>query len=88
MHQIVQDVHRKQAKQQAISGVNRKVDVQASVVQNIEGAQQSVSGVNLDEEMTAMLQYQHGYDAAARFLTAIDQTLDTLINSTGLVGRT
>jgi flagellar hook-associated protein 1 len=35
-----------------------------------------------------MLQYQHGYDAAARFLTAVDQTLDTLINSTGIVGRT
>ena len=27
------------------------------------------------------------YDAAARFLTAVDQTLDTLINGTGLVGR-
>jgi len=69
------------------AGVNRKVAVQASVVQNIDAAQQSVSGVNLDEEMTSMLQYQHGYDAAARFLTAVDQTLDTLINSTGIVGR-
>ena len=70
------------------AGVNRKVDVQGSVVQNIDAAQQSVSGVNLDEEMTSMLQYQHGYDAAARFLTAVDQTLETLINSTGIVGRT
>jgi flagellar hook-associated protein 1 FlgK len=43
--------------------------------------------VNIDEEMTNMLQFQHAYDAAARFLTAVDQTLDTLINSTGLVGR-
>ena len=67
--------------------VNRRVDVQASIVQNVDAARESVSGVNLDEEMTSMLQFQHAYDAAARFLTAVDQTLDTLINSTGLVGR-
>src|SRR5438270_4114960 len=68
--------------------VNRRVDVQASIVQNVDSARDSVSGVNLDEEMTSMLQFQHAYDAAARFLTAVDQTLDTLINQTGLVGRT
>jgi flagellar hook-associated protein 1 FlgK len=67
--------------------VNRRVDVQASIVQNVDAARESASGVNLDEEMTSMLQFQHAYDAAARFLTAVDQTLDTLINSTGLVGR-
>jgi flagellar hook-associated protein 1 len=67
--------------------VNRRVDVQASIVQNVDAAKESVRGVNLDEEMTNMLQFQHAYDAAARFLTAVDQTLDTLINSTGLVGR-
>jgi flagellar hook-associated protein FlgK len=67
--------------------VNRRVDVQASIVQHVDAARDSVSGVNLDEEMTNMLQFQHAYDAAARFLTAVDQTLDTLINSTGLVGR-
>src|SRR5438105_3918644 len=67
--------------------VNRRVDVQASIVQNVDAARESVSGVNLDEEMTSMLQFQHAYDAAARFLTAVDQTLDTLINQTGLVGR-
>ena len=67
--------------------VNRRADIQASVVQNIDAARESASGVNLDEEMTNMLQYQHAYDAASRFLTAVDQTLDTLINSTGIVGR-
>jgi flagellar hook-associated protein 1 FlgK len=66
---------------------NRRVEVQASVVQHVDGARESAAGVNLDEEMTAMLQYQHAYDAAARFLTAVDQALDTLIHSTGLVGR-
>lgn len=67
--------------------INRRVDVQAAIVQHVDAARESAAGVNLDEEMTAMLQFQHAYDAAARFLTAVDQMLDTLINSTGLVGR-
>ncbi len=66
---------------------NRRVDVQAAIIQHVDAARESAAGVNLDEEMTSMLQFQHAYDAAARFLTAVDQTLDTLINSTGLVGR-
>jgi flagellar hook-associated protein 1 FlgK len=66
---------------------NRRVDVQASIVEHVDAARESAAGVNLDEEMASMLQFQHAYDAAARFLTAVDQTLDTLINQTGLVGR-
>jgi flagellar hook-associated protein 1 FlgK len=66
---------------------NRRVDVQAAIVQHVDAARESTAGVNLDEEMTSMLEFQHAYDAAARFLTAVDQTLDTLIHQTGLVGR-
>jgi flagellar hook-associated protein 1 FlgK len=43
--------------------------------------------VNLDEEMTNMLSFQHAYNAAARMVSAIDEALDTLINRTGVVGR-
>jgi flagellar hook-associated protein 1 FlgK len=67
--------------------VNRRVDVQAAIIEHVDAARESAAGVNLDEEMASMLQFQHAYDAAARFLTAVDQTLDTLINATGLVGR-
>ena len=67
--------------------VNRRVEVQAAIIQHVDAARESAAGVNLDEEMANMLQYQHAYDAAARFLTAVDQALDTLINQTGLVGR-
>ena len=66
---------------------NRRAEVQAAIIEHVDAARESAAGVNLDEEMTLMLQFQHAYDAAARFLTAVDQTLDTLINSTGLVGR-
>lgn len=43
--------------------------------------------MNLDEEMMNMISYQHAYEGAARYITAIDQVLGTLINRTGLVGR-
>jgi flagellar hook-associated protein 1 FlgK len=40
----------------------------------------SNSGVNLDEELASMLQYQKGYEAAARFLTTANSLLDVLLN--------
>ncbi len=57
------------------------------LVQQIEFARQSVQGVSLDEEMTNMVKYQQAYDAAARFITAMDQALDTVIAAMGIVGR-
>lgn len=49
--------------------------------------QQSVAGVDLDEENVALLTHQHAYQGAARVMTAIDEMLDTLINGMGRVGR-
>ncbi|MGF1599685.1 MAG: flagellar hook-associated protein FlgK [Acidimicrobiales bacterium] len=47
---------------------------------------QSAGGVSLDEELTDLLSSQRAYEASARLITAIDEMLQTLIN-TGLVGR-
>jgi flagellar hook-associated protein 1 FlgK len=69
------------------SVATRKAEVQAVVSAQVDAARESVSGVNLDEEMTNMLSFQHAYSAAARMVSAIDQALDTLINRTGMVGR-
>ncbi|GAA4749090.1 flagellar hook-associated protein FlgK [Modestobacter marinus] len=59
---------------------------QTVVAAQVDASRESVSGVNLDEEMTNMLQFQHAYSAAARVITTIDETLDVLINRTGRVG--
>ena len=67
--------------------VNRRIDIQHEITRQVDAARDAQAGVNLDEEMTNMLAYQRAYDAAARFMTAIDQILDRLVNSTGLVGR-
>lgn len=60
--------------------VNRNVLVQQNVVSTAMDARDNVSGVSLNEEMTNMIQFQHSFSAAAKFIATIDQTLDTLIN--------
>jgi flagellar hook-associated protein 1 FlgK len=59
---------------------------QSVISSQVDASRESVSGVNIDEEMTNMLQFQHAYSAAARMITTVDEMLDTLINRTGRVG--
>lgn len=52
-----------------------------------ENARMQNHGVSIDEEMVNLITYQRAYEAAARVMTAVDESLDTLINRTGVVGR-
>jgi len=45
---------------------------------------QSISGVNLDEELTNIIRFQKGYEAAARYITTVNSMLDTIINRMGV----
>ncbi|WP_262173795.1 flagellar hook-associated protein FlgK [Saccharococcus sp. Marseille-Q5394] len=47
----------------------------------------SISSVSLDEEMTDMIKFQQAYNASARMITVVDETLDKIINGMGVVGR-
>lgn len=58
-------------------------DNQEKVLNQLQGLQSSVSGVSLDEEMANMLQYQRTYQAAARVINIMDDTLDRIINGIG-----
>jgi len=53
----------------------------------IETTRNSVSGVDLNDEATSLMQYQKSYSAACRMMTTLDEVLEKLINGTGLVGR-
>ena len=64
----------------------QSLTIQTTITSNVDTARESVSGVSIDEEMTQMLAFQHGYQAAARMITAMDEVLDKLINGTGRVG--
>ncbi|WP_391120316.1 flagellar hook-associated protein FlgK [Psychrobacillus sp. L3] len=52
----------------------------------VENNRASVSAVSLDEEMTNMITFQQAYNANARMITVIDETLDKIINGMGRVG--
>ena len=71
----------------AAQTANRRMDIQSSVAGDVDAAREAQAGVNIDEEMVNLLSYQRAYEAAARVITTVDATLDTLINRTGLVGR-
>ncbi|MBT9176077.1 MAG: Flagellar hook-associated protein 1 [Firmicutes bacterium] len=53
---------------------------QDALVNQLHNRRQEAMGVSIDEEMAAMIQFQHGYAAAARLLTTLDETLEVIIN--------
>ncbi|SOE01196.1 flagellar hook-associated protein FlgK [Blastococcus haudaquaticus] len=70
--------------QSAVS--QRNLGIQSVISAQVDASRESVAGVNLDEEMTNMLSFQHAYSAASRLVSTIDEMLDVLINRTGRVG--
>ncbi|MEV4132493.1 flagellar hook-associated protein FlgK [Dactylosporangium sp. NPDC049742] len=64
----------------AAQTVNRRADAQQVISDDVTAAEQAGSGVSLDEEMTNMLQFQRAYEAAAKVISVVDSTLDSLIN--------
>lgn len=61
----------------------RELDVtskaQASMLSQVTKAQQSVAGVNLDEEAANLLKYQNAYQAAAKAMSIAQTMFDTLL---------
>ena len=49
----------------------------------MDSARSARSGVDIDEEMINLVQYQHAYQAAARVVTIIDQMLDLVTSKMG-----
>jgi flagellar hook-associated protein 1 FlgK len=52
---------------------------QQTILQNAQNAQSSVSGVNLDEEASHLLQYQQQYQAAARIISIASTLFDQIL---------
>lgn len=57
-------------------------DAQAVVHEENLAAQDSVSGVNLDEEAANLLKYQQAYQAAAQLIRIADTLFQSLLNAT------
>ncbi|WP_347491428.1 flagellar hook-associated protein FlgK [Desulfoscipio sp. XC116] len=57
-------------------------DNQYAINEQILSVRDSAQGVNVDEELSMLLQFQYGYQASARVMTTLDELLDHLINRT------
>ncbi|NLY74102.1 MAG: flagellar hook-associated protein FlgK [Firmicutes bacterium] len=62
------------------SAAKVKYEGQVRLIANLDERRESVCGVNLDEEMTNMIRFQHGYNAAAKIIATMDQMLDVIVN--------
>ena len=57
---------------------------QNSIMDDLRTLRDSISGVNIDEELAEIMKFQHGYNAAAKFITVWDSLVDTVINRLGV----
>ena len=57
---------------------------QNSIMDDLRNLRDSISGVNIDEELAEIMKFQHGYNAAAKFITVWDSLVDTIINRLGV----
>lgn len=57
---------------------------QIAIMSDLRAMRDSISGVNIDEELADIIKFQHGYNAAAKFITVVDELLDTVINRLGV----
>ncbi|MBD3879399.1 MAG: flagellar hook-associated protein FlgK [Quinella sp. 1Q5] len=58
-----------------------------AIMTQITNWRDSTSGVDWNEELTNMIKFQKGFASCSRCLNAMDECLDRLVNSTGVVGR-
>ncbi|MDY4523923.1 MAG: flagellar hook-associated protein FlgK [Treponema sp.] len=57
---------------------------QNAIMDDLRNLRDSISGVNIDEELSEIMKFQHGYNVAAKFITVWDSLLDTVINRLGV----
>lgn len=70
-----------------IKTLDRQNKSYSGVLLDVDSQRSSVSSVNLNEEGVNLIQFNQSLSAASRFMTTIDEALDTIINKMGVVGR-
>ena len=58
-----------------------------AIMTQVTNWRDSTAGVDWNEELTNMIKFQKGFTSCSRCLNAMDECLDRLVNSTGVVGR-
>ena len=63
------------------SQANTALDAQQSILDQANSAQQSLSGVNMDEEASNLLRFQQAYAASAQVINAANTIFDSLLTA-------
>lgn len=66
----------------SLSDARSNMEVRDSEISMLTAQQEREAGVNVDEELSMMIQYQNAYQGAARVMSAAQQMYDTLIGLT------
>ncbi len=64
---------------EAASEVTNRASAATTFADSLEQQRASVSGVNLNEELTNLLRYQHAFQAASQVISVVNTTLDALL---------
>ncbi len=51
-----------------------------ALADDLQNRQEEISGVNLDEEMSSLIKFQHSYSAAAKLISTADQMFQTILS--------
>lgn len=68
---------------QALDTVNTQVTDQTAVQTTVVNQRQSVSGVSVDQEMSALMSYQRAFQASSEVFQVINSLMANLINNLG-----
>ncbi len=63
-----------------LSGLRSQIDAREAEINMLKTQQEREAGVNIDEELSLMIQYQNAYQGAAKVMSATQTMYDTLIN--------
>ncbi|MCW4113714.1 flagellar hook-associated protein FlgK [Aurantimonas sp. MSK8Z-1] len=58
-----------------------QADYQSTVLTRTQEALSDATGINLDEELTKLLELEHSYQASAKLMSTVGEMLDNLLNS-------
>ncbi|CDZ23519.1 hypothetical protein CCDG5_0380 [[Clostridium] cellulosi] len=71
----------------SVNSYNLKAESAKVNADNLNDQRLSITSVSINDEGVNIIKYQQAYSANARVITVIDEMLDKLINSTGVIGR-
>ena len=64
----------------ATAGAQLSAETQFAALTQTTNMVENVSGVNLDEEATILMQYQYSYQAASKVISTTDEMLEVLLS--------